>query len=116
LPKSAVFRRVAQLYLSGTGLFWFVRRLGALIGHLDEQQTSQPLDVVATAPPGTPADGDTYIPAATATGAWAGHEEDWAINSQWVFGTPCTRWVACIEDEAKLSAFAPGAWSAGLAL
>lgn len=27
-----------------------------------------------TAPPGSPADGDTYIPAATATGAWATHE------------------------------------------
>lgn len=27
-----------------------------------------------TAPPGSPADGDIYIPAATATGAWATHE------------------------------------------
>jgi hypothetical protein len=60
-----------------------------------------------TAPPGSPADGDTYIPAATATGAWAGHEDDVAVYSGW---------VAYLEDEAKLSAFAAGAWSAGVAL
>jgi hypothetical protein len=71
-----------------------------------------------TAPPGSPADGDTYIPAATATGAWAGHENDVAVwnGAAWVFYAPRTGWVAYIEDEAKLSAFAAGAWSAGVAL
>lgn len=28
-----------------------------------------------TAPPGSPSDGDLYVPAATATGAWAGKED-----------------------------------------
>lgn len=32
------------------------------------------IDDTLTAPPGSPADGDTYIPHATATGAWATHE------------------------------------------
>jgi hypothetical protein len=73
-----------------------------------------------TAPPGSPADGDTYIVKAAATGAWAGHETQVAVydgtGAAWVFYTPRTGWVAYIEDEAKLSAFAAGAWSAGIAI
>ena len=71
-----------------------------------------------TAPPGSPTAGDTYIPAATATGAWAGKETQVAVwdGAAWVFDVPRTGWVAFIEDEAKLSAFYSGAWSAGIAI
>ncbi len=34
------------------------------------------LDKHLTAPPGSPANGDAYIPAATATGVWATHEDE----------------------------------------
>lgn len=37
------------------------------------------LDRDLTAPPGTPSVGDAYIVAATATGAWAGHENEIAV-------------------------------------
>jgi hypothetical protein len=69
-------------------------------------------------PPGSPVVGDTYIVAGTATGAWAGKETQVAVwdGTDWVFGVPRTGWVAYLEDEAKLSAFASGAWSAGVAL
>ena len=71
-----------------------------------------------TAPPGGEASGDTYIVAATATGAWAGHDGEIAVfnGTGYTFYTPRTGWVAYIEDEAKLAAFAAGAWSAGVAL
>lgn len=71
-----------------------------------------------TAPPGSPAAGDTYIPAATATGAWAGKDGQVAVwdGTAWVFGVPREGWVAWIEDEAKLCAFTSAAWSAGIAL
>jgi uncharacterized protein DUF2793 len=36
------------------------------------------IDMTHTAPPGTPTDGDLYIVASPATGAWAGHEDDLA--------------------------------------
>lgn len=70
------------------------------------------------APPGSPATGDTYIVAASPTGAWASQAGKVAVwtGSAWVFGTPRTGWVAFIEDEAKLSAFYSGAWSAGVAI
>jgi Protein of unknown function (DUF2793) len=71
-----------------------------------------------TAPPGGESDGDTYIPATTATGDWVGHEDEIAVfnGTDYTFYTPRTGWIAYIEDEAKLSAYASGAWSAGVAL
>lgn len=52
-------------------------------------------------PPGSPTDGDVYIPAATATGAWAGHENKIVFYSgtAWVILTPTRGWLAYISDE-----------------
>ncbi|MBC7162688.1 MAG: DUF2793 domain-containing protein [Immundisolibacter sp.] len=72
-----------------------------------------------TAPPGSPATGDTYIPAAPATGAWAGHENEATVwdGAAWIFSGPLrTGTLAHIEDEQKLSVFRAGAWSAGVAV
>jgi len=70
-----------------------------------------------TDPPGSPAAGDTYIPAATATGDWAAHEDDIAYfdGTDWAFYTPRLGWLCYIEDEEKLSVF-KAAWSAGVAI
>jgi hypothetical protein len=54
-------------------------------------------------PPGSPSTGDRYLVIATATGAWAGHEDDIAEwnGSAWVFTSPNTgEWVD-VEDEAN---------------
>lgn len=71
-----------------------------------------------TTPPGSPAVGDTYIPAATATGAWAGKEGQVATwsGTAWIFGVPRVGWVAYIEDEEKLSAYKAAGWSVGVAI
>ena len=71
-----------------------------------------------TAPPGTPAAGDTYIVVASATGAWDGKAGQVAVwdGATWVFGVPRIGWVAYIEDEEKLSAYKSGGWSAGIAI
>lgn len=71
-----------------------------------------------TAPPGSPAAGDTYIVGASATGAWATHDKKVAVwsGSAWVFYTPRTGWVAFIEDETKLAAYYSSAWSAGISI
>lgn len=72
------------------------------------------------APPATPANGDTYIVAASATGAWAGKAAQIAVWSAdaaaWVFGVPRPGWLAWIEAEGKLSAYTGSTWSAGAAL
>lgn len=73
-----------------------LRRLDALV------QVSV-IDRDLTTPPGSPADGDTYIPAATATGDWTGAENKvvyWdAQPAEWKIVTPFSGWRAYIQDE-----------------
>ena len=59
------------------------------------------IDRHLTAPPGAPVDGDTYIVAATATGLWAGQENNLAYyyNTAWFFVTPNDGWIAYLLDE-----------------
>lgn len=67
-----------------------------------------------TTPPGSPADGDTYIPAATATGDWTSYEDDIAFydsdNTEWKFATPEEGWCAYVQDENKEYRFNGSAW------
>jgi hypothetical protein len=78
------------------------------------------LDRNLTAPPATPADGDTYIVAATASDAWLGQEDKVAVwdatAAAWVFYQARIGWIAYIEDEQVLSAFKAAGWSAGVAI
>ena len=77
-----------------------------------------------TAPPGSPAIGDTYIPASTATGAWAGRENDIAVwwrtpgaaAPAWTFRTPDEGTLAYIKDEDVLAGFNGTSWSTGISL
>lgn len=67
------------------------------------------IDRDLTAPPGGPADGDAYIPAATATGVWVGKEEFIAVwssaDSAWEFfdlSLSRARLLVYVEDENRL--------------
>lgn len=62
------------------------------------------LDRDLTAPPADPADGDTYIVAAGASGAWAGEEGSiaYALDGGWRFLAPFAGLVAHLGDEATL--------------
>lgn len=68
----------------------------------------------------TPADGDRYIVAAFAVGAWAGWDGRVAVwdgtASVWVSAVPSVGWVAYIEDEEVLSVFKSAGWSLGVAI
>ena len=70
------------------------------------------LDRDLTAPPGSPADGDRYIVASGATGAWTG----WDLNvALWTDGTwlrlpPRTGWRAWVEDEGLLLVYDGSVW------
>ena len=54
-----------------------------------------------TSPPGSPSEGDCYIPKADATGAWDGYAEKIAQyqNSAWTFYTPFEGMTVYVEDE-----------------
>lgn len=68
-----------------------------------------------TAPPGSPVNGDAYIPAAGATGAWAGHAGEVAIyDGGWIFAAPRSGWTVRVDDESGLVCHDGAAWSAAV--
>lgn len=70
------------------------------------------LDKDLTAPPGGESEGDRYIVAATATGAWIGHENKIAEynGSGWDFYTPTDGWRIDVVDEDALYRYSGSAW------
>lgn len=64
-------------------------------------------------PPVSPAVGDTYIVATSATGAWAARDGAFAawLDGTWVFTTPANGWLAYVVDTAELAVFSGGAWA-----
>lgn len=67
-----------------------------------------------TAPPGSPVDGDRYIVASGATGAWAGQTGKiarWSgVASAWEFYTPKEGWLVHVDDEDALYRHTGTAW------
>ena len=70
------------------------------------------LDRDLTAPPGSPSEGQRWIVKASATGAWAGHDNAIAAwqDGAWQFSTPQTGWVAYLVDEGTLLVWNGSAW------
>ncbi|AIJ53869.1 hypothetical protein C086_00484 [Brucella abortus F6/05-3] len=62
--------------------------------------------------PSSPAEGDRYIVAAQASGAWAGKDGMIAsfIDGGWLFVIPATGWLAYVADEALLLVFDGSLW------
>ena len=64
-----------------------------------------------TAPPGSPANGDRYLVAATATGAWAGKEgKIAAYYTGWIFITPLEGFSMWINDEDVRVTYNGSSW------
>jgi len=68
------------------------------------------------APPASPAEGDRYIIAGAATGAWAGKTGQVAAlqDGVWRFYPPQAGWIAFVVDELQLYHFNGTAWAAGV--
>lgn len=64
-------------------------------------------------PPGSPAEGDTYIVGASATGVWSGNDGKFAawLDGSWSFMAPTDGWLAYVTDTAELAVFVAGAWT-----
>ena len=62
-------------------------------------------------PPGSPAEGDTYIVAPSATGAWSGKDKSFAcwLSGAWSFMTPAEGWLAYVRDTGELAVLAAAA-------
>lgn len=78
---------------------------------LDWQDSVKDKDL--TAPPASPSEGDRYIVASVATGAWAGQEKNIADYSggAWIFITPNEGYTLTVEDESLLYIYDGSSWS-----
>ena len=72
------------------------------------------LDRDLATPPGSPANGDRYIIAASPTGAWSGQAGKIAAfqDGAWAFFTPKEGWIVWVADEGSLVARDGSAWVA----
>ncbi len=63
-------------------------------------------------PPVSPATGDTYIVAASPTGAWSSHATHITVwdGSAWIFYTPIKGWRFYVDDEDADYRFNGTAW------
>src|SRR5262245_30025312 len=70
------------------------------------------------APHGSPAEGDTYIVAATATGAWSGWDLMLAVFSggAWIKLIPPAGTKAFVKDEHATVTYSDGIWRDGIVL
>lgn len=117
-PQVAFLDRFIGNYDPGTGLEGPVQASKESIAAQIETingLTSGVISIVdkdLTAPPVSPAIGARYIVAATATGAWATHEEDIAQYSAlgWTFTDP-TGATVYVEDEAAIYHYLAGTWT-----
>ena len=66
-----------------------------------------------TSPPGSPAEGDRYIIASGATGAWAGKDLNIAVwtSGAWTFYAPRPGWVCYVAATANLWAYNGSGWA-----
>ncbi len=80
-----------------------------------EDNRSIPVISQATAPPGSPADGDRHLVIATATGAFAGKEgyiaQYDAANTRWLFIAPIAGMKVTVDGSAALRIYTGAAWT-----
>jgi Protein of unknown function (DUF2793) len=90
--------------------------------HVTHNEAIRALDAVVqiavadrdpTVPPASPTEGDRYIVAAGATGAWAGNDGKLAAwqDGAWMFYAPLEGWLAWVADEDALLAWDGTAWT-----
>ncbi|MGE0766705.1 MAG: DUF2793 domain-containing protein [Hyphomicrobiaceae bacterium] len=72
------------------------------------------LDRDLDAPPASPAEGDRYIVATSASGGWTGHDLEVAAfqDGAWSFYAPAEGWLAWVADEDSLVAWDGADWVA----
>lgn len=72
------------------------------------------IDRDLSAPPAEPAEGDRYIVATDATGAWHGWDDSIAlfVDSGWKRLQPAVGWLAWVQDEMLLATWNGSAWAA----
>jgi len=71
------------------------------------------LDTTATDPPAAPTEGDRYVVAVSASGAWSGHDSELAayVDGAWAFFAPADGWIVFDLASEALLVFHDGTWT-----
>src|SRR5215470_10682038 len=79
---------------------------------LDTLVQASVIDKDLTAPPGSPAEGDCYIVASPASGAWVSWEKRLVRfqDGQWISFLPGTGWTCWVRDEGTLYTYDGASW------
>ena len=79
---------------------------------IDEAMNLNAINATTTTPPGSPSEGDKYIVAATATGAWTGKELQIAcfIGATWIFFNPVEGWTCYDQGANEMLFYSGSAW------
>src|SRR5882724_2778587 len=86
------------------------------LNRLDADVQASVLDRDLATPPGSPSAGDSYLIAASPTGAWATHAQALTMYvSGWIFLTPQEGWLVYVRDEDLFVKFDGAAWVAAFA-
>lgn len=94
---------------------------GQALKHITHNEALQALDAIVhigvldrtlIAPPVSPAEGDCYLVAASASAEWVGYEDALAAwqNGAWTFYAPVKGWLAWVLNETILIAWDGAAW------
>ncbi len=82
------------------------------LNDLDSLAQLTVIDYMLSAPPASPACGDTYIVGDGATGVWSGHEGCLAAYyAGWRFKTPKTGWIAWARNENRALYYNGSIWA-----
>ncbi|VAW20850.1 hypothetical protein MNBD_ALPHA12-384 [hydrothermal vent metagenome] len=95
---------------------------GQALKHITHNEALRALDAVVqlgvldqnlVAPPASPAEGNRYIVATAATGAWAGKDNQIAAwqDGAWAFYAPSEGWLCWVANEDQLYAFSGTLWT-----
>ncbi len=79
---------------------------------LDALACARFLDRDLSAPPSSPADGDTYLVKATASGDWTGQDGNiaYALDGAWRFAPPFAGFMAYVADENIVVVYTGSSW------
>lgn len=82
-----------------------------LISSANNSWQTPVLDKDLTSPPPSPSTGDRYIVGGSATGDWAGHDDEIAEwSGAWVYTTPTEGFGTWVIDENRIYFYESGAW------
>lgn len=83
------------------------------LGILDAVVQLAIVDRTHASPPSTPAEGERYVVAASASGPWSGHDHEIAhfLDGSWSFIAPNEGFLAWDADESQLIIFTGSSWT-----